>query len=733
MDPLAVRNRNADVPRLVPFLTSGRPRFTVALIGNPNSGKTTLFNALTGLRQKVANYPGVTIERKTGRWQTDRADYELIDLPGTYSLIPHSPDEAIATDLLRGEGTDAAPDAVICIVDVNNLSRHLYLAGQVIELGRPVVIALTMVDEARRRGAKVKSARLSSQLGVPVIEVVATEGIGLDRLAAALDSALAGPWIAPKRGYRLPPALERRIAKAIPQAEANESQVLSCVAGQHTRACTEKLEQVAHAVRADLGVDEETVRRFIIEGRYRWQRDLSRMALRRNGSRVADWTRRLDAVFLHPALGFAILLAILALMFQAVFRWAAVPMDFLGTVTGTWLPSWTARILGPGPLRSLVNDGVLAGVGSVVTFLPQILILFAFLTVLEDSGYMARAAFILDRIMFKVGLSGRSFIPLLSSFACAIPGIMATRTVPHPRDRLTTILVAPLMTCSARLVVYTLLIAAFVPDLPIWGPLRLQGVTLLSLYVLGIVAAAGVAALFRKTILRGPTPPLLLELPAYRRPRLRTLALSLLERTRLFLTTAGTIIFAASIVLWALFTYPRNSEVERRFVAERQTILQQPDATVRAASLTALDHRAAAERLEHSAAGSIGRVIEPTLRPLGFDWKIAIGIMGSLAAREVFVSTMGIVYGVGSDGNDRGLIDRLKADRNPRTGATVWTPLVAITLMVFYAFALQCVSTMAVMRRETNSWKWPAFAFVYMGVLAYAAALLTRQVWQYFS
>ena len=720
------------IVRMTPTTAVQTRSLTVALMGNPNSGKTTLFNALTGLRQKVANYPGVTVEKKTGIWEADDAEFRVIDLPGCYSLTARSPDEKIAIDHLYGRGVELPPDAVICVVDVTNLSRHLYLVGQVAEVGLPVVVALTMVDEAERTGVSIDCAKLSERLGLPVTEIVAPKRVGLQDLAAAVSAAVADRRGKPIQAYRLPPALETCLKEYAPVVPATELQTLQCVAGQHSPTCTAGLEEVAQQVRTKLGVTEETVTRFIIEGRYTWQRDVARDVVCKDPRPTVDWTRRLDNALLHPIAGPLILLLILTLVFQSVFTWAKPPMEAIGYVTGTWLPSLTSRILAPGPLLSLINNGIFAGVGSVVTFLPQILLLYCFLTLLEDAGYLARAAFLLDRPMSKVGLSGRSFIPLLSSFACAIPGIMATRTVPNARDRLATILVAPLMTCSARLVVYTMLIAAFVPPLHIWGPFGLQGLTLLGLYLLGIAGAAGTAALFRRTILRGPTPPFLLELPIYRKPRLKTLGLTLLERTRLFLASAGTTIFAVSVILWGLSSYPRLGEAEQQAVTERAAIMQGPDDSVRSAALASLDEHLASKRLRHSAAGYLGKAIEPILRPLGFDWKIGIGIVGSFAAREVFVSTMAVVYGVGSASDDRGLIAQLKADRDPETHLVVWTPLVALTLLVFYAFALQCISTIAVMRRETNSWKWPVFAWSYMAVMGYGAALLTTIIGRHF-
>lgn len=705
-----------------------RSVYRIALAGNPNSGKTTLFNALTGLHQKVANYPGVTVEHQTGVWMTGAAEYHITDLPGAYSLLPRSPDEAIAADWLCGKGREKRPDVVICVADVTNLSRHLYLAGQIIDLGIPTVLALTMGDEAGRIGLSIDTERLATHLKIPVVEVVAPKGRGLDRLEAALRTALDGNWQIPSRAYRLPPAFENRIKEYAPKIGATDQQTLLCVCGQHTSACTDELERVAQQVRSDLGIDEETARRFVVEARFNWHREICRDVEHRTGGPRSEWTRRLDNWLLNRYLGPVFLAAALAVIFQAIFHWAEWPMEMIEKVTGEWLPSVTAMVLTPGPLLSLVNDGILAGVGSVVVFLPQILLLFFFLSLLEDSGYLARAAFILDRVMSRVGLSGRSFIPLLSSFACAIPGIMATRTIPHHRDRLATILVAPLMTCSARLVIYTLLIAAFVPNERVWGPFGLQGVALLGLYVLGIVGAAVMAALFRKTILRGPTPPLLLELPPYRWPRLRTTALTLIQRAKTFLVSAGTIIFAASIVLWGLSSYPRWSHIEEEFQVREAAILAQGPAADAPSALSELEGEFAAKRLRHSFAGYIGRSIEPLIAPLGFDWKIGVGILGSFAAREVFVSTMGVVYGVGSTDDDQGLVERLRSDRDPETGELIWTPVVALTLLVFYAFALQCISTIAVIKRETNGWRWPVFAFIYTGLLAYGAAFLTRHI-----
>ena len=705
--------------------TRERPTFTIALAGNPNSGKTMLFNALTGLRQKTGNYPGVTVEHKSGTWDVNGSRFRLIDLPGCYSLIPRSPDEQVASDVVVGRDGALRPDVTVCVVDVTNLARHLYLVGQVIETGRPVVVALTMIDEARRLGLAVDAGKLSEHLQVPVVPMCAAKGEGADNLGEALLKVTGAPWSQPGRPYRLPPAIESRVEQMASRENTTDTGLLYCLAGQCMGACGGTLEETSARIRSELGIDVETMRRFMIEARYKWQRDISADVVRDSGKIVTRMTRRLDDLLLHRVFGPPILIAVLALVFQAVFSWASYPQAAINFITDEWLPGLVSQVVAPGMLQSLLIDGVIAGVGAVIVFLPQILLIFLLLTLLEDSGYLARAAFILDHIMSKVGLSGRSFIPLLSSFACAIPGIMATRTIPHQKDRLATILVAPLMTCSARLPVYALLIAAFVPAQQVLGPFGLQGLTLLSLYGLGIIGAMTVAAIFRRTILRGPTPPLLLELPPYRLPRLRTVLLALWERTRAFLITAGTIIFAVSIILWALFSFPKSEAMEQKFTSERTALVSGgagPD------ELAHFDNAVAAERVHHSLAGRLGHAMEPALAPLGFDWKMGIGILGSFAAREVFVSTMGVVYGVGSETDDHDLAGQLKSDRNARTGQPVWTPLVAITLLVFYAFALQCVSTIAVMKRETGGWKWPLFGLVYMTALAYGAAFLTRQI-----
>lgn len=678
------------------------------MVGNPNAGKTTLFNALTGLRHRVGNYPGVTVEKKEADLALpDGTSVHLLDLPGIYSLNPASPDERIATEILLGTSTLAPlPDVVLCVVDASNLERHLYLASQIIDREVPVVIALTMSDLAEREGIHVDGAALSRALGVPVVRTVARTGAGVEELTRLIASP--PPPSLQVRRWTLPEAVHReteelaemlRTQRGIPGGLAwhEAAALLSSPDAGGMRERNFPAELLDH-VRKDhqklefLGVDRSAV---FVEARYAWLRGVCGAAVRRQHSGRRSLTDRLDTLLTHRVWGMAIFALIMAFVFQAIFLWAQGPMDLIGAGFDH-LGVFVTGVMPPGDLRDLVVDGAIAGVAAVVTFLPQILLLFLFLGLLEDSGYMARAALMMDRLMSKVGLNGKSFIPLLSSFACAIPGIMATRTIESSRDRLLTMLVAPLMSCSARLPVYTLMIAAFIPDTPVLGPLGLPALTMLAMYLLGVAAALGMAWLFRMTILRGPAPAFIIELPPYKAPVLRSVLIQMWERGLVFLKSAGTIILGVSIVLWFLGTYPRTGGTDP------------------------------STRLRESFAGQAGRFIEPLIAPLGFDWRIGIGLVGSILQREVFVSTMGTIYNI-QDAADAGgvsLQEKLRNDRNPATGAPSFTALTAVCVMVYYVLAMQCLSTIAVVRRETNGWKWPIFQFGYMTVLAWVVTFV---------
>lgn len=716
----------------------------VVLTGNPNSGKTTVFNALTGLRAKVANYAGVTVERKEGRLQgTPRtARIQVLDLPGTYSLSPHSLDEQIARDVLLHRLPELPPPAVVVVVaDASNLQRHLYYATQVIELGYPTIVALNLMDVARDNSHEIDVAGLAARLGVPVIPLVASAGEGIPELRQKILDTLAtgngnGP---PRRFCELPEvftAETRQIAALLAecfqerraQAEAEALLILSnekalASSTEHYPASVQEAVAAARQRLEAAGVDWPSA---AIAGRYAVVAEICRQVVRERAVPGETWSDRLDRVLTHRVWGTAVLVLVLLVIFQSIFTLAQFPMHALEHGVG-WVGAQVARVLPPGDLRSLLVDGVIAGVGAVVVFLPQIMILFFFIGLLEDTGYMARAAFLMDRLMSKVGLHGKSFIPLLSSFACAIPGIMATRTIETAKDRLVTILIAPLMSCSARLPVYTLLIAAVIPpETRVLGFLKLSALTLLGMYALGIVAALVMAWIFKKTLLRGQTPLLIMELPPYKRPALGVTLHHMWVRAKIFLRQAGTVILGINILLWFLATYPRLGPP-----AEPAAVAADVPSDVLATSARTGDPEdTASEQLRHSFAGRLGRAIEPIIAPLGFDWKMGIGIVTSFAAREVFVSTMSTIYNVAEADDSaeatRTLAEKLRAQRRP-DGTPLYTPLLGITLMVFYVFALQCASTVAVVRRETNSWKWPLFQWLYMGALAWVMAFLTWQ------
>ena len=675
----------------------------VAIAGNPNTGKTTIFNALTGLRQKVGNYPGVTVEKKTGRFFGSHGEQmELIDLPGSYSLQVRSPDEAVARDLLLGRVTgERRPDVIIAVVDASNLDRHLYIAAQMLELGIPVVVALNMVDVAEERGLIIDLVELKERLGVPVIPMVAAKGTGIIELKQAVSRS---PLPKPEQRAQLPIVFEREIstlAKTMGGGSevARMDAMLYLSLDQQGLASSGLEPSVLAAVNASqsrlraAGIDPIAAP---VDARYDWVAAICSAVVRRQGEDTEGLTLsdRLDMVFTHKLWGWVAFVAMMALMFFCIFTVAAYPMDWIdGGISA--LKDWASARMSPGNLQSLVVDGIISGVGGVVIFLPQILVLFFFLGLLEDSGYMARAAFIMDRLMSRVGLHGKSFVPLLSSFACAIPGVMATRTIENRKDRIVTILVAPLMSCSARLPVYIVMIAVM---LPAANAFQSAGI-MLSMYLLGLIAAFVMAWLFKKTLLKGETPMLLLELPPYRAPALRGIVQRMWERGLIFLRRAGTVILALSIILWALMTYPKP---------------ENPEAT-------------SSEALAHSIAGRMGHTIEPVIKPLGYDWKIGIGLIASFAAREVFVGTMGQIYNIeDADEENEELREQMRAERRP-DGSPLFTPLVCLSLMAFYVLAMQCISTVAIVRRETGGWKWPLFQIAYMTALAYLAALVVYQ------
>jgi ferrous iron transport protein B len=617
----------------VPSNGQVRHRHTVALVGPPNSGKSTLFNRLTGLRQKVGNFPGVTVEQHIGRARVSGSrEVYLVDLPGIYSMNPRSEDEQVTHDVLTGSMTGVErPDSVLLILDSTNLSRHLVLAAPILKLNLPTLIVLNMADELRTRGGELDPAALSAELGAPVAMISATSGEGVDKVFRFLDGSTA---------------------TAHPDVRRIELPVLQDVP---------KCRQWAAAV----------------------------------GSRAAYqapapslWTRRLDGVFLHPFWGPLIFAAVVVAVFQTIFSGAKPLMEGIEALIET-SGTWVGGVLPEGLFRSLVVNGVWNGVGSVVIFLPQILLLFLFIGILEDSGYMARAALIADRTMRKVGLQGKSFIPLLSAYACAVPAILATRTIENKRDRIATILIAPFMTCSARLSPYSLLIAAFIPNQPILGPfLGTQAAAMLSLYLLGFLAAFGTARILKSSVLRSEGNTFVMEMPPYRRPTLRSLGLRVLDRAKIFLRRAGTIILMVAVILWALASLPFEDG--------------KPPEPV------------------NSYVGMLGRAIEPVIEPLGFNWKIGIGLITSLAAREVIVGTLGTIYGMEGTSESVELQEALRRDL---------TPGAAFGLLVFFAFAMQCFSTIAVVRRETGGWKWPAIQFAYMTVLAYTGAFVVNRLY----
>ncbi len=730
----------------------------VALIGNPNTGKSTIFGGLVGARQRVGNYPGVTVEKKTGTLLHGGVRLEIDDLPGTYSLAPRARDEMVAVDVLLGRSPATEPvDAVLCIVDASNLARNLYLVSQVLELGLPVVVALNMIDVAQQRGQRIDVDALQRELGVPVVPTEAHRGRGLDSLRDALVGALEVP--VPERPSPLPEVFQQEVDRlqsllasqsnngATPLPRYLVGRLLLETSGYLERtlfpADHPQLHSALHAARGRLAAAGHKPPGVETAARSRWVDSIVDRAVVEPGEQGATTSDRIDAVLTHPMLGMAFFLVVMAVMFQAVFSWAAPLMEAIDWAVVS-IGGLVEAQLAAGALRSLLVDGVVAGVGGVLVFLPQILILFLFIAVLEDCGYMARAAYLMDRLMVRVGLSGKSFIPMLSSFACAIPGVMATRVIEDERDRMTTILVIPLMTCSARLPVYALLIAAFVPATGFFGGLiTLQGVTLMALYLLGIGVAVVVALVLKRTLFVGQAPPFVMELPPYHWPSPRTVLYRVAERGWLFIRCAGSMILAVSIVVWAALYFPHDKEVVEAPFAARKAELQAAVETLPEDSKPHEAAEAELDRIEARIEGAykrqsflarIGRGVEPVFRPLGWDWRISCAVLASFPAREVVVATMGVIFNAGEEvsaGSSKAATEfraRLQRATWEDSDRKLFNLPVALSIMVFFALCCQCAATLAVIRRETCSWRWPLFTFTYMTVLAYLGALIAYQV-----
>lgn len=719
-------------------------RLRIAIAGNPNAGKTTLFNRMTGASAKVANYPGVTIERRAAFTTLPAGTVaECIDLPGCYSLTARSSEEEIAHHVLLGVYGDPLPDRVVCVVDATSLSRGLYLALQLRELGIPMVVALNMSDVARDRNLHVDADTLSQRLGVAVVPTSARLGEGLETLRSTLERTLPPPanndqectLPLPKTDLNAVDRFRHELAQQGHPASMGHALWLLT---SDIKALRPSLDpSVSAAVtRCRRVLDPDgggAFNRRIIGARYSEVDRLLSGIMIPHACPHDTTSRRLDRLFLHPVAGTVVFVATMFILFQAVFAWAE---PAIGTIEDamTWLATGLESGLPDGLVQSLLANGIVAGIGNVLVFLPQLAFLFLGITLLEESGYMPRAAFLLDRVMQRVGLHGKSFIPLMSSFACAVPGVMAARTVESSRDRLVTVMVAPFMSCSARLPVYVLVVSAVLGTGPaVFGVFSRGGLAIFAMYSLGFVAAVSTAWLLKRTVLHGPTPTLLMELPPYRWPLWRPVLGRVVARCRVFVVQTGTIIMALSVLMWGLLTFPQNPEVKAHAEAATHELavlvangLPQIEADREQQRIA---HALAAAQLEHSWGGRIGRLVEPLIAPLGFDWRIGIGLVASFAAREILVTTLGQVYALGAEvePDSPALRHALLADKDPTTGQPRFTPLVGISLMVFFVLAMQCLSTVATVKRETNSWRWALAQLIYMNTLAYGASFAVYQ------
>jgi len=718
-----------------------RPLVLVA--GNPNSGKSSLFNALCGTRTKVANYPGVTIERRSATMQAEGlGEVEIVDLPGTYSLAARSPEEQIAVESLMGRGVQR-PDAILVVADATALARGLYLTLEVLEIGRPVVVVLNMADEAARDGIVVDVPALERLTGARVVQTVASQGVGIDELRRVIAEVVATPYETAAPALELSAAVSADVAalatlitterwmQSATEAAAWARWLLLSVEPDGSDGLTGVPAPLREAVvgvqrrAADAGRDIDLE---IIASRYRLVDQWIAAATAAPPAERRSLTDRVDAVLTHRIGGVVAFGLVMLVVFQALFTWAEPAIEAIESLVAL-VQDGVRAVMPPGPLTNLLVEGVVAGVGNVVVFVPQIALLFFFIGLLEDLGYLARAAFVIDRVMRAVGLHGRAFVPMLSGFSCAVPAVMSTRTLEQRKDRLLTMLVLPLTSCSARLPVYVLITATvFDAGSSVMG-IRSGALALFGMYALSVVAALLAAAVLRRTVLPGPAPTFVLELPPYRRPVLSLLLQGVWQRVQTFLIDAGTVILALTIVLWALLSYPKDAQVTAQAEADRAAVMAQSlDDEARQARLDEIDSRESGSQLRNSVAGRLGRAFEPVIAPLGFDWRIGVGILGAFAAREVFVGTLGVVFDIsGADETNEPLREVLRQATWP-DGSPLMTPLAGVSLMVFFALACQCMSTVAIVRRESGGWRWALFMVAYMTVLAYAASLLVYQV-----
>lgn len=698
-------------------------RQKIALVGNPNSGKSSLFNQLTGLKQKIGNFPGVTVEKRSGiTLLPDGSEVEIVDLPGVYSIYPRSLDEQIVSEILINHHSPSTPDKIIVIADATNLKRGLLLLSQIIDIGLPTILALNMMDLVARAGIHYDIKTLSRKLGVPVVQINARMGVGLEELKKVISEPLALP--------------EKSIFKIWNEVQTPVKELREVLHVDNDYEAYQFLEQpksLNFLSKSDQKVVDEVRNRYQFNPgkfqgaetifRYGYiQQLLDEVTLKQTDFSWKKYSQKIDKVVTHRVWGYALFFALLFLIFQAIFAWATVPMDFIDVLFSE-LTQLLHSALPAGPLTSLLADGIVPGLGGIIIFVPQIAILFAFISILEESGYMARVVFLMDKLMRRFGLNGKSVVPLMSGVACAIPAIMATRTIDNWKERTITIFITPLMSCSARLPVFTILIALIVPHQKVLGFFNLQGIALMGLYLLGFLAALGSAWLMKQMIRLKERSFLIMELPTYRLPKWSNVGYTIVEKTKAFVLEAGKVIMAISIILWVLASYGPGDKLSRA----REIVLARTENS----SLEGqrLEDKIAAYKLENSYAGVIGKALEPVIEPLGYDWKIGIALITSFAAREVFVGTMATIYSIGSASgeDDTTIKSRMKEEINPETGGPRFTPAVGFSLLIFYTFAMQCMSTIAVVYRETGGWKWPLLQLLYMTSLAYVSAWIVFQ------